>query len=84
MEYGDFIKVKVDRQGCIVIPKDARKRYGLIEGTELEMITHEGKIELISLVMKDDPAIIILREPCKTGDFSKHDLAFSRERAWRR
>lgn len=78
------MKIKVDGQGRIVIPKDARKMYGLIEGTQLEMVTHEDKIELIPLVMEDDPAIIILKEPCKTGDFSKHDLAFSRERAWRR
>jgi len=84
MEYGDSMKIKVDNQGRIVIPKDARKMYGLTEGTELEMVTHEDKIELIPLVMKDDPAIIILEEPCKTGDFSKHDLAFSRVRAWRR
>lgn len=83
MVYGDTMKLKMDKQGRIVLPKETRKKYGLMEGVELEMVPHEGKIELIPVAGDEDPAVIILREPCKTGDFSRHDLAFSRERVWR-
>jgi len=72
----------MDKQGRIVLPKETREKYGLVGGAEFEMVAREDKIELIPRVADEDLAIIVLREPCKTGDSSKRDLAFSRERAW--
>jgi len=83
MVYGDTMKLKVDKQGRIVIPKEVREKYGLSDGAELEMMPHQDRIELIPLIEENDPAVIILKEPCKTGDPSKSALLFSRERVWR-
>jgi len=81
--YGDAMTVQIDKQGRIVIPKSIRERFGLSEGGRLELMVRENTIELMPLTGEDDPAIIILEEPCKTGDASKHDEPFSRERVWR-
>lgn len=78
------LKVRMDRQGRVVIPKQLRERYGLLKGGELELIAHEGAINLLPLVEEEDPAVTILSEPCKSGDPSRHGLVFSREKVWER
>lgn len=83
MVSGDTMKVKVDKQGRIVMPKKVREKYHLSDGAELEMISYQDRIELIPLIEENDPAVIILKEPCETGDSSRSALSFSRERVWR-
>ncbi len=76
------LKVAIDKQGRIVIPKEIREKYGLLEDGKLELIAREDAIELIPLVEEDDLAIRSLREPCKSGSPEARDKAFSREKAW--
>jgi len=77
------LKVAIDKQGRIVIPKEVRDKYGLSENDRFELIVREGAIELIPL-KEGDPADYLLREPCTIGSPEAHDKAFSRGRAWKR
>jgi AbrB family looped-hinge helix DNA binding protein len=78
------LKVAIDKQGRIVIPKEIREKYGLSEEGKLELVAREDAIELIPLAKEDDLAIRSLRESCKTGNQEARDRAFSRETAWKR
>jgi len=40
-------RVKVHRKGLIVIPAEVRRRLGIREGSQLEMIVGEGEIRLL-------------------------------------
>jgi AbrB family looped-hinge helix DNA binding protein len=76
---GDGIMaIKIDKQGRMVLPKEIREQFGL---EEVEVIPREDHIDLIPTKM--DPAEVILREPCKSGDRSRAKLMFCRERVWR-
>ncbi|HSQ49321.1 MAG TPA: AbrB/MazE/SpoVT family DNA-binding domain-containing protein, partial [Candidatus Deferrimicrobiaceae bacterium] len=57
----------IDKQGRIVIPKEIREKYGLLDDDKLELVARENAIELIPLTNENDLAIRSLREPCKTG-----------------
>jgi len=70
--------VKIDKQGRMVLPKEIREQFGL---EEVEVIPRGDHIDLVP--MKADPAEVILKEPCKSGDEKRKNLAFSRERAWK-
>ena len=72
--------IKIDKQGRMVLPKEIREQFGL-EETGMEVIPREDHIDLIP--MRADPAEVLLKEPCKSGDKNKGKLAFSRERAWK-
>lgn len=78
------MKVSIDKQGRVVIPKEVRKKYGLVEDSPLELVPRGDVIELIPLLGEDELALHVLREPCKTGDPGAHDKVFSRERVWKR
>ena len=71
--------IKIDKQGRMVLPKEIREQFNLDE-VGVEVIPREDHIDLIPVMA--DPAEVILKEPCKSGDESKGKLAFSRERAW--
>ena len=75
------LKIAIDKQGRIVIPKEIREKYGLCENGKLELIAREDSIELKPLAEKDDLAIRSLKEPCKTGNIEAHDKLFVREKA---
>ena len=77
------MKVTIDKQGRIVIPKEVREKYGLSDDGKLELVARENAIELIPLTKEDDLAIRSLREPCKTGNPETAKKAFSREKAWK-
>jgi AbrB family looped-hinge helix DNA binding protein len=78
------LEVAIDKQGCIVIPKEIREKYGLSNDGKLELVAREDSIELIPLVEADDLAIRSLKEPCKTGRIQSHDKLLLREKAWKR
>jgi AbrB family looped-hinge helix DNA binding protein len=78
------LEVAIDKQGRIVIPKEIRDKYGLLDDSKLEIVAREDAIELIPLTNEDDLAIRSLREPCKTGNPKAGKKAFSRENAWKR
>jgi AbrB family looped-hinge helix DNA binding protein len=78
------LKLTIDKQGRIVIPKGVREKYGLLDDGKLELVTRENAIELIPLTDEANLAIRSLREPCKTGNPETGKKAFSREKAWKR
>ena len=78
------MEVAIDKQGRIVIPKEIRERYGLLDDGKLELVARENAIELVPITDKDDLAVYSLREPCKTGNPEARKKAFSREKAWKR
>ena len=43
----DRYKVKVHRKGLIVIPAEIRRRFGICEGSHLELIVEGNEIRLI-------------------------------------
>jgi len=43
----DRYRVKLHRKGLIVIPAEVRRRLGLREGSQLEMVVEEGEIRLL-------------------------------------
>ena len=43
----DRYRVKVHRKGLIVIPAEIRKRFGISEGSHLELIVEGDEIRLI-------------------------------------
>lgn len=45
---------KVSTKGWVVIPKDLRKKYGLKEGTQVQVVDYGEVLALIPL--PDDPA----------------------------
>jgi AbrB family looped-hinge helix DNA binding protein len=78
------LEVTIDKQGRIVIPKEIREKYGLLDDDKLELVARENAIELIPLTNENDLAIRSLREPCKTGNPETAKKAFSQEKAWKR
>lgn len=72
------MEIKIDKQGRMVLPKEIRERFGL-EKVGVEVIPREDHIDLIP--MRADPAEVILKEPCKSGDGRRGKLVFSRKRA---
>ncbi|HKM60035.1 MAG TPA: AbrB/MazE/SpoVT family DNA-binding domain-containing protein [Candidatus Bathyarchaeia archaeon] len=78
------MEVAIDKQGRIVIPKEIREKYGLLQEGKLELVAREDAIELIPLTEEDDLAIHSLREPCKTGNPEAGNKLFAREKAWKR
>jgi AbrB family looped-hinge helix DNA binding protein len=78
------LEVAIDKQGCIVIPKEIRDKYSLSKDGKLELVAREDRIELIPLFVEADLAIRSLKEPCKTGRIQSHDKLLLREKAWKR
>lgn len=76
------MKARLDKQGRIVIPKEAREKYKLVDEGDLEVICREDKIELVPISEETDPAVLALKEPCRTGSVRRRKLLFSREKAW--
>jgi len=78
------LEVAIDKLGRIVIPKEIRDKFGLLEEGKLELVAREDAIELIPLTKEDDLAIRALKKPCKTGNPEARDKVFARENAWKR